>query len=289
MSDSLISAEMQRLSDSFIRECVKITHEMCPPRRSICIGTFEGKRVALKDGFNMENEIEIYKKIGSHANIVQFIDEIDGFILMEGIKDGLTLYEYCRSGEKLSIKMCINLMLQLAKGIQHLHKLDIIHHDLKLENILVDLEGEIPVLKICDFEFSEILDEEGHGKESNRKTGTYHYMAPEQLLYDGRVTLKIDIYPLGIIFTDILFKGRDIEEVMYTVPVELLDLTERCKSKDPKDRPSIDEIIKIIEGLKDLKSHADEIIKLYQHCLTMNIPIPDNLKELYQKVSRYYK
>ena len=84
-------------------------------------------------------------------------------------------------------------MSQLIDGLQYLHENDVIHRDLKLENVLVDSEMN---LKISDFGFSEFQNTD----QLTHKMGTKTYMAPEIRLgevYNGKM---IDIFSLGVVF-----------------------------------------------------------------------------------------
>lgn len=66
----------------------------------------------------------------------------------------------------------LEFFIQILNGLRYIHELDILHRDLKLENILLNKEGQI---KICDFGFSE------NQKESSEivSVGTRGYQAPE--------------------------------------------------------------------------------------------------------------
>jgi len=175
---------------------------MFDARNVIKLGLLDGKYVAIKQGPNLQREIDMLKKIGSHPNIVEFISRARRGFIMTGIRDGYNLHDYCFDGQTrnpqlkeaklpFSIKNCVNMINQLAQALDYLHNLNIIHHDLKDKNVLVDEtvtkdpndENSLVSsyhLKLCDFEFGEVADEHGHGKEENRLSGTISWMALEQ-------------------------------------------------------------------------------------------------------------
>ena len=204
---------------------IRVTHEFYPNQKTITIGTYEGRKVAIKQGWNMKSEINIHKKIKPHPNIVEFIteviiDEETSYFMMQGVDDGTNLMdwiynkskEFFRRNEstsltdaeklsenelqtkclehKLKIKVGISLIQQIAKGLQHLHNQGIIHHDLKPENILIDDSEGILSIKLCDFEIAEFVDEQGYGKSENRSSGTYLYMAPNKLIQNFPIYLS---------------------------------------------------------------------------------------------------
>lgn len=265
-----------------------VTHEFTGCRTFISVGIWRGQRVALKQGRNLEKEVEIMKKIGDHPHIVKFIGEIEGDILMEGIKDGLTIQKFCYFPDPLPITTCVELMRQLASALKHLHDKGIIHHDLKNENVLVDLSGENPIIKLCDFGISEEVDQNGHGSEENRESGTSHSMAPEQNpKATESITSKIDVFAFGGICSGILLRGRNLDQVLYTCPIKLNSIVEKCHKKDPKDRPTMDSILKILEDpeLPNSFDYKTGITQIYEECQKQQVPIPDDIVKLYQKVT----
>ena len=202
----------------------------------------------------IENEINILKKIGYHPNIVQFINVIENGFSMTGVEYGLNLYDYCISGkhhlisrEAFDAETCIDMMIQISKGLFHLHNLNIIHHDLKDKNILVDnVKGKYRLL-ICDFGLSEIADENGFGNFENRGNGTPYSIAPEQYEQheQHKITNKIDIYAFGGICNEIIMKGRTSQEFFSCFPY-IARLTYLCQDQNPNLRPTISEILNLL-------------------------------------------
>ena len=124
-----------------------------------------------------------------------FEDEDYILITMEYINGG-NLFSFVKKRRKLSEKTAKFLFKQIILGIQHIHSHKIVHRDIKLENILIDLNNNI---KICDFGIGKILT---YNKQLlYDKCGTPMYMAPEILLssknhgYEG---YPVDIWSAGI-------------------------------------------------------------------------------------------
>jgi MAP/microtubule affinity-regulating kinase len=168
--------------------------------RVVAIKSFNKKELD-ENGENMKKilyETDLMKKL-NHPNITKILEvfEDDDYILisMEYINGG-NLFSFVKKRRKLSEKTAKYLFKQIILGIQHIHSHKIVHRDIKLENILIDLNNNI---KICDFGIGKILT---YNKQLlYDKCGTPMYMAPEILLssknhgYEG---YPVDIWSAGI-------------------------------------------------------------------------------------------
>ena len=135
----------------------------------------------------------------NHQNITKiletFEDEQYYFIIMEYINGG-NLFSYVKKRRKLSEKVAKFIFRQIILGIQHIHSQLIVHRDIKLENILIDMNNNI---KICDFGIGIVLSSENQPLYSH--CGTPVYIAPEIILstkekgYNG---FPVDIWSAGI-------------------------------------------------------------------------------------------
>ena len=138
----------------------------------------------------------------SHRNIVEIYDvgEDDGkyFIVMEYVP-GTTLKELIHKRGALHIEEAIDIMIQLAQGINEAHRHGIIHRDIKPQNILITDSG---VLKIADFGIA-MIQSLAQVTESTTIMGSLHYLAPE-IVRGEKATCQSDIYALGIIFYELL-------------------------------------------------------------------------------------
>merc|ERR1712130_913098 len=137
-------------------------------------------------------EIEVMKKL-KHENFVNFIEAyMDGddiFIAMEFMEGGdLTdLVLTVEVPDRIIARFC----KELLNGIHHLHSNGLIHRDLKSDNLLLGMEGQV---KITDFGFASKIQE---GEKRITMAGTPYWMAPEivnQQEYDE----KVDIWSMGI-------------------------------------------------------------------------------------------
>lgn len=131
--------------------------------------------------------------------VVEYLDEIgwDISIRMEYLT---SFMDYC-TGKELTEKEVIKLGCDLAMALFYCRKLNIIHRDVKPENIFVSRFGDF---KLGDF---GIAREQAHTMSNMSKKGTYSYMAPE--IYKGeKYDSSIDIYSLGIVLYKLMNQNR---------------------------------------------------------------------------------
>ena len=168
--------------------------------RVVAIKSFMKKNLEI-NGENMKKiiyETNLMKKL-NHKNITKILEMFEDkkyiLIIMEYINGG-NLFSFVKKRRKLSEKTAKFLFRQIIEGIKHIHEHNIIHRDIKLENILIDINNNI---KICDFGIGKILSSENELLYD--QCGTPMYMAPEIFLsskkkgYEGP---PVDIWSSGI-------------------------------------------------------------------------------------------
>lgn len=129
-----------------------------------------------------------------HPNIVNVYDvgEDDGlyYIVMELI-EGITLKNYIQKKGRLSVRETISIAIQIANGIECAHNNQIVHRDIKPQNIMISREGKV---KVTDFGIARAASA---NTINGNAMGSVHYISPEQA--GGKyVDEKSDIYSLGI-------------------------------------------------------------------------------------------
>jgi serine/threonine-protein kinase len=119
--------------------------------------------------------------------------------------------DYCEGGTlrdlmnyaKLSVRQCFNLINDILLGLEHAHGANIIHCDIKPENVLLKITAQGWQAKISDFgiaRLSQEIDSDGNN------TGSPGYMAPER--FYGQFSAGSDIYAVGIILYELLLGKR---------------------------------------------------------------------------------
>lgn len=107
------------------------------------------------------------------------------------------------------------MMLQIARGLEHLHKNNIVRQDIKPANILVSFPDSKtnlpPQMKLADFWLCRLVKSDG-SESSLTKCGTRGWMAPKLYsnipIKDEKAMLSVDIFSLGCIFTYSLSNGN---------------------------------------------------------------------------------
>ena len=156
----------------------------------------------MRDDLEEEGFIErFYKEAQSvasldHHNIVKVYDygEDDGihYIVMEYV-DGTSLKELINKKAPFDEETTLGISVQIANGLLHAHKNEVVHRDIKPQNILVTRDGSV---KIADFGIARAAKATTLTSNAN-SMGSVHYFSPEQAR-GGFVDHKSDIYALGI-------------------------------------------------------------------------------------------
>lgn len=187
-----------------------------------------------------------------HPNIVNIYDvgseEGLHFIVMEYV-EGITLKTYIEKKVQLSFKEAISIAIQVARGIEVAHNKNIIHRDIKPQNIIISTEGKV---KVTDFGIARAASA---NTISSDVMGSVHYASPEQAR-NGFVDNRSDIYSLGIVMYEMVtgrvpFDGdttvavaiQHLQEEMSSpreyapnIPISLEKIILKCAQKNPDRR-----------------------------------------------------
>ncbi len=188
----------------------------------------------------------------SHPNIVNVYDVIDEgkihYIVMELI-EGVTLKGYIARKEKLEIKESIGIAIQVAQGIAAAHEQNIVHRDIKPQNVIISMDGKV---KVTDFGIARGVSTQ---TLTSAAMGSVHYISPEQAR-GGYSDARSDIYSLGITMYEMVtgrvpYEGENtvaialahLEEAMVPpsvynpeIPVGLERIILKCTAKKPENR-----------------------------------------------------
>lgn len=144
----------------------------------------------------------------AHENIITTYDygEEDGipYMVLEYLT-GRTLKDALQSGEEMPLRKRVSIGLQLAKALAHVHTLDLIHRDVKPDNVHLDAQGR---LKLMDFGIVKTGDV--NLTQAGFALGTPHYVAPE-LVMGQPVTPLVDVYSFGVLLYELLTGKRAIQ------------------------------------------------------------------------------
>lgn len=187
-----------------------------------------------------------------HPNIVNVYDvgDEDGvnYIVME-LVDGITLKKYIEKKARLSVKEAVSIAIQVAMGLEAAHNNNIIHRDIKPQNIMISKDGKV---KVTDFGIAKAATS---NTITSNVMGSVHYTSPEQAR-GGYSDAKSDIYSLGITLFEMLtgrvpFNGdttvaiaiKHIQEDLPSpadynddIPISVEKIVLKCCQKSPDRR-----------------------------------------------------
>ena len=145
----------------------------------------------------------------SHPNITSVVDfgedeKVGMFMVMEFV-DGEPLHRILFREKRLSVRKACEIVLQVAEALHYIHKQNVVHCDIKTENILIaeeDLEGKRTkmVAKLLDFGLARPLT---GPRASTSLSGTPHYVAPERIRGEP-ASPSSDVYGVGILLYELL-------------------------------------------------------------------------------------
>lgn len=160
-----------------------------------------------------------------HANIVNVYDvgEENGiyYIVME-LVEGITLKKYIEKKGVLGVREAVSIAIQVAQGIDAAHKHNIVHRDIKPQNIIISKEGKV---KVTDFGIARAASS---NTINSSVMGSVHYISPEQAR-GGYSDEKSDIYSFGITLYEML-TGRVPFEGDTTVAIALQHIQDEIVS-----------------------------------------------------------
>ena len=217
-------------------------------------------------------EFELMKLLQktTHKNIVKVYDlykTTEYFIfVLEYIPHGNLKSYLIENRYSLSPSNLKTIVQQLSNAVLFLHSNGIIHRDLKPENILVKIKDKNKIkIKLIDLGFGKII---GKGCCVTESYGTFGYASPEVLLKIP-YTFETDIWSLGVILYLIMVgthpfgeNDKDLKTIhtyicegIYSFPddsnikINIKDIIELCLKVEPKQRPKIHDIVKMLKKI----------------------------------------
>src|ERR1700747_3122690 len=209
------------------------------------------KHPAIIDRF--KKELLLSQRV-THRNVIRIYDlgEGDGvkFITMEFI-EGEDLRSLIHQRKKFPPEEAVGIMEQICLALDAAHQVNVIHRDLKPQNVMRDKTGRILVM---DFGLARTFEGDGM-TQTGALVGTMEYMSPEQALAK-ELDQRSDIFSAGLIFYELLSgqmpyrddsalaslirrtqeRARPICEHDSTIPQTLSDIVSKCLERDPAGR-----------------------------------------------------
>ncbi|MFL6451898.1 MAG: protein kinase domain-containing protein, partial [Bryobacteraceae bacterium] len=247
--------------------------------------TFNDRPVAVKLLLTPDADPDLYRRFQleadtlaklRHPNIVTVLDfgqhEGRPYLVMEYL-EGHTLSEEIEGRVPVTLLRKVEIMREVAEGLRYAHSNEVIHRDIKPNNIMVLATGEV---KITDFGIARVMGSDGSRRTKQGEIiGTVSYMAPERFR-EGRSDDRTDIFAFGVLYYELLtghnpFRQDEIGATMYRIstydpppvhelipncPIGLELLIEKLIAKDRDAR---------YERLDDLLFDAQPILQNLRH------------------------
>lgn len=207
----------------------------------------------------------------SHPNIVDVYDVGDEndkhYIVMEYIK-GYTLKQLIKKRGPIPYKEAVWLMKQLAGALMEAHRNNVIHRDIKSQNVLIKDDGTV---KLSDFGIA-LASGAMQITHKDSVIGSVHYLAPE-LAQGKQATMQSDIYSLGIVFYELL-----TGDVPYKADTPVQVALQHIKGTIPSVREFNSEIPQSVENII-IKATAKSPSLRYHNIALMLKDLNDCLKK----------
>ncbi|GFS00827.1 titin [Elysia marginata] len=214
-----------------------------------------------QDKDNIRHEIDVMNSL-HHPKLLQLHEAFDQrgemVMILELLSGGELFDRLVEEDYTLTEADCVTYMRQICQGVQHMHHNNILHLDLKPENVMC-VTRETNDIKIIDFGLAQRLEE---GKQVKVLFGTAEFCAPEIVNYEA-VSFSTDMWSVGVLSYVLLsgyspFAGDDNhqtfqfvnqadydfdDEVWERVSADAKDFIQRLLIKDKKQRMTIDEAL----------------------------------------------
>ncbi len=215
----------------------------------------EARAIASIDNENVLKIYDVGTEAGQHYMVVELLEgeEILALIRREG---------------QIEVMDALRIIRQATNGLGAAHERELVHRDVKPENLFLLDDGTV---KVLDFGLAANFD------KNSERVGTPHYMAPE-VCQSGAVSPANDIYGLGISLFHLLtgrppYAGRDRKAIFSAhlaglalhperelrgLPKEVADLVRQLTKREPQMRPTAAELLDALDriGGKELKQKA---------------------------------
>ncbi len=171
------------------------------PQNSLVMKLFHTERISKQKCDLFLQEVQLLKKI-KHAHILPILDagifeDMPYYVTDYVIKGSLRNLLDAQSSQLLPIQESLTILSVVGQTLQFTHQMNILHGNLKPENILFDKTGDVLLA-----DFSIVTLQDTLNTEHNHNSSSYPYLSPEQFL--GRMNKESDQYALGCIAYELL-------------------------------------------------------------------------------------
>lgn len=184
-------------------------------------------------------EVEAVRQL-NHPCIVKIFDaQIEGeqlFYTMEYV-DGRSVRDWLMNKGPLSFGNTVRILALVADALEHAHKITI-HRDISPDNVMVCRDGSV---RLMDFGLAKLMDDQTPLTMVGVNLGKIQYSPPEQRRNAAGVDKRADIYPLGVMFFEMLIgrrpqPGDKLSKLKPDLPKECDEFLEKATASNPDER-----------------------------------------------------
>lgn len=232
-----------------------------------------------------KQEARALARLNNHPNTIpiHFMGESQGVVYQVlSYVEGPTLADLLARHGRLEAEVVVPILVPVLEVLAHAHELEIIHRDIKPDNVMIERRSGRPLL--VDFGIAKCLDGAINHTQTGYVVGTPMYMSPEQALGRDAIDGRADIYAFGAMLYQLItgvppYDGATSQEIVAQhlsapvpdpadlaprIPSWLSDVVRRCMAKDPKARYSsaADVAAALRDGLGVVEADASQALRL---------------------------
>jgi eukaryotic-like serine/threonine-protein kinase len=221
---------------------------------TVALKMVKREAIGLDSLERFRREVKLARRV-SHRNVARVFElgehEGERFFTME-LVEGESLRTLLDRVGPMPMQRLIEIGVAIARGLEAAHQVDVVHRDLKPDNVLVGVDGRIA---ITDFGIAASLEQSG-AAQTTSFAGTPMYMSPEQVDRQAPITAKSDVYALGAVLYEMAtgeapFRGEtplatavarltqappDPRKARPSLPDAFAELVLGCMARKPEER-----------------------------------------------------
>ncbi|MDW8249707.1 MAG: protein kinase, partial [Myxococcales bacterium] len=217
------------------------------------------KRTNLVERFLQEARVSATLRSPHIVQVIDVEQGPQGAILVMELLRGETLQAVLDREHKLDMSTALNYALQILAGLEVAHAANVVHRDLKPDNVFLVQGPSGPILKLLDFGIAKLKTSSEFDRGLTKPgvvMGTPEYMAPEQAYSADTVDARADIYAMGVLLFEMLsgqrpVRGDDpkaiaqkvfaghvtaLSALLPSLPIGLVSVVHRAMAPAPKGR-----------------------------------------------------
>ncbi|NVK28773.1 MAG: serine/threonine protein kinase [Flavobacteriia bacterium] len=273
---------VRKIGEGGIGEVYLADHALL--KRPTAIKILKADHVSSEVIERFEREVQLASRL-THPNTIEIYDfgstDEGVFYYAMELLNGFTLAQVIQMQGEMPVARVLHILRQATASIAEAHSIDLIHRDIKPQNImLVQRGGEHDVVKVLDFGLvKDLTADEAEQTRTTQLTGTPLYMAPERIKSPTTSDKRSDLYALGavayyLLAGEALFRYSSEIDIMYQVvntdpeplhkvnkdvPKDVSAFVQSLLAKDPDERPqSAKEMLQALTKLMTKHNWTEE-------------------------------